>query len=58
MVKIEVEVKDSENDSCSITVRKPKHLKSATETEIRTANVVKQAIDVSMDTLSKSRKGN
>lgn len=55
MVKIEVAVKDNENDTCNITVKRPKSLKSATETEQRTANVVKNAIEVALETLSKSK---
>ena len=54
MVKIEVEVKDSENDTCNITIKKPKSLKNATETEQRTANVVKNTIDNAIENLSKN----
>lgn len=54
MVKIEVEVVDGEEDQCNITIRKPKYLKSSTETEKRTANVVKNTIDNAIETLSKS----
>ena len=52
MVKIEVEVKDNDNDTCNITIKKPKSMKNATETEQRTANVVKNTIDKAIETLS------
>lgn len=52
MVKIEVEVKDNINDTCNITIKKPKSMKNATETEQRTANVVKNTIDKAIENLS------
>lgn len=52
MVKIEVEVKDGENDTCIVTVKKPKHLKNATDTEKRTANAVKMRLDNAVQELS------
>ena len=52
MVKIEVEVKDNVNDTCNITIKKPKSMKNATETEQRTANVVKNTIDKAIENLS------
>jgi hypothetical protein len=55
MVKIEVAVKENQNDTCNITVKRPKSLKNATEGEQRTANVIKNAIDVALETLSKSK---
>lgn len=55
MIKIEVIVKDSDHNSCNVTVKKPKPLKSTTDTEIKTANVVKNTIDVAMENLSKSK---
>lgn len=54
MVKIEVEVKDNENDTCNITIKKPKSMKNATPTEQRTANVVKNTIDNAIENLSKN----
>lgn len=53
MVKIEVEVVDAEDDKCNITIKRPKQLKSSTETEIKTANVVKNSIDNAIQELSK-----
>ena len=55
MVKIEVEVIDKANDSCNITIKKPKFLKNATDTEKKTANVVKMTIDNAIESLSKSK---
>lgn len=53
MIKIEVIIKDSENDSCNVTVKKPKKLNSTTDTELKTASVVKNTIDNAMVALSK-----
>ena len=47
-------VKDNENDTCNITIKKPKSMKNATETEQRTANVVKNTIDNAIENLSKN----
>ena len=55
MVKIEVEVKDNIDDTCQITVKTPKSMKNATESEQRTANVVKNRIDVAMQELSNNK---
>lgn len=55
MVKIEVEVVDSGESNCKVTIKKPKYLKSSTETEKKTANVVKNTIDVAMENLSKTK---
>ena len=54
MVKIEVEVKDNENDTCNVTIKKPRAMKNATETEHRTANVVKNTLDTAIENLSKN----
>lgn len=56
MVKIEIEVKDGEGDTCIVTVRKPKKLKSATVTEVKTANAVKLRIDDTIQTLSNKER--
>lgn len=56
MVKIEVEVIESDNDSCNITIKRPKFLKSATETEKKTANMVKYTIDNAIENLSKGKE--
>ena len=56
MIKIEVVIKDSENNSCNVTVKKPKKLSSTTDTELRTASVVKNTIDKAMEDLSKTNK--
>lgn len=53
MVKIEVEVRDTEDNKCNVTIKKPKPSKSgATETEQMTANVVKNTIDDAIKNLS------
>lgn len=54
MVKIEVEVVEGENETCNITIKKPKSLKSATTKEQKTANVVKYTIDNAIEELSKT----
>lgn len=53
MVKIEVEVVDTSDNNCNITIKKPKYLKNATDTEKKTANVVKYTIDNAIENLSK-----
>ena len=53
MVKIEVTVVENKNESSTITVRTPKHYKTATENEKKTANVVKNSIDTAIEKLSK-----
>lgn len=53
MVKIEVEVRDTEDNKCNVTIKKPKSSKSgATETEQMTANVVKNTIDEAIKNLT------
>lgn len=53
MVKIEVTVVENKNDSCVVTVRTPKHYKTATEQEKKTANVLRNSIDNAFKELSK-----
>ena len=55
MVKIEVEVVDNGENNCRVTIKKPKHLKTSTDTEKKTANVVKNAIDIAVENLSKTK---
>lgn len=52
MVKIEVQVKDNDNDTCNVTIKKPKSMKDASETEERTANVIKNLIDNTIKNIS------
>ena len=54
MVKIEVQVVDSDSESCEITVKRPKEYKSTTKTEQVTAMVVTNAINNAINNL----KGN
>ena len=58
MVKIEIEVKDSGSEKCSVTIKKPKKLKNSTVTELRTANVIHTSIGEAMLRLGKERKSN
>lgn len=53
MVKIEVTVVETKGEQCTINIKRPKHLKSATEGEKKTANVVKNSIDNAIEKLSK-----
>lgn len=55
MVKIEVEVKDGDNNSCQVTVKKPKTTKTSSVTEVKTANMVKMTIDKAMENLSQGK---
>ena len=56
MVKIEVEVKDGENNNCQITIKKPKPNKTASVTEVSTANMVKMTIDKALESLSQGKE--
>lgn len=55
MVKIEVEVEENGSDNCKVTIKKPKFLKSSTDTEKKTANIVKNTIDLAVENLSKTK---
>lgn len=51
MIKIEVEVKDRDTESCEITVKKPKEFKTTTKTERMTATVVTNTINNAINNL-------
>ncbi len=53
MVKIEVTIKDGSDGECQVRINKPKHLKSATDTEKATANALHATISNTIKNLSK-----
>lgn len=53
MVKIEVEVIERSDEQCTVNVKSPRSLKTATTIEKQVANAVKNTIDKSIEALSK-----
>lgn len=51
MVKIEVQVIDGDNETCEITVKRPKEFKTTTQTERMTATVVSNTINNAINNL-------
>lgn len=52
MVKIEITVIDSDNGNCQVSLKPPKHLKSATDTEKKTANAVHMTLANALKSIS------